>query len=229
MEQRSVNVPPGRPVMVDGVIDAGEWSDAALAETVAGRLHIKEVGEFVLVGLELPGQSAGFVDLFITAGGGPLYDLHASARLGERILTGRVWPEWHWWNNSGWVANVSRVESFDERTFLPEHARAFQIRRSRFPGRPWRIRLLTTVMKGKEITTLVWPEKTEDTNAAGWLELELSITARPVGKHDQGQMSPSDRSARHDSSAVDWPPEPARYSDCSCRLVDSLITLFDSC
>jgi hypothetical protein len=44
-------VPTGKPVMVDGKIGPGEWSDAAEAEVPGGAgLYIKTSGDFVYVG-----------------------------------------------------------------------------------------------------------------------------------------------------------------------------------
>jgi hypothetical protein len=48
--------------------------------------------------------------------------------LGERRLKNGVWPEeWNWWNNQGWFATVSRVDSWDKRTFLDQQVSEFQI------------------------------------------------------------------------------------------------------
>jgi hypothetical protein len=132
-----VHVPAGKPVMVDGKIGPGEWSDAAEAEGPGGaRLYIKTSGDFVYVAVQFPAGRSGFTDIYLTSEDGGVYDLHASAKLGERRLDGGKWPEWsNWWNNRGWVANVSRVDSFEKRTFVPAGVREYQIERSRFVGR----------------------------------------------------------------------------------------------
>lgn len=44
----TLHVPQGRPVMIDGNIEAGEWSDAATAELDGlARLYIKTLDTYV--------------------------------------------------------------------------------------------------------------------------------------------------------------------------------------
>ena len=119
-----VHVPTGKPAMVDGKIGPEEWSDAAEAEMPGGgRLYIKTSGDFVYMAVQFPAGRSGFTDIYIAPEDGAVHDLHASAKLGERQFEGGKWPEWSdWWNNRGWVANVSQVESFEKRTFVPEVA-----------------------------------------------------------------------------------------------------------
>jgi hypothetical protein len=68
-------------------------------------------------------------------------NLHASAKLGERRGRGGAWPEWVWWNNEGWAANLTRAESFEARRFLPDTVKEFQIRLRRLPGREFALSL----------------------------------------------------------------------------------------
>jgi hypothetical protein len=106
------------------------------------RLHIKVSGAFVYVAVQFPARRSGFTDVYIASEDGSIHDLHASAKLGERQLHDGTWSEWrNWWNNQGWVANVSQVESFEKRTFVPADVREYQIERSRFVGREWRLML----------------------------------------------------------------------------------------
>jgi hypothetical protein len=88
---------------------------------------VKSSGEFVHVGVRFPEGRSGFTGLYVAAQGGGIYDLHASAKLGERQLQSGKWPECsNWWNNRGRVANVSQMESFENRTFLPASVRESQ-------------------------------------------------------------------------------------------------------
>src|SRR5260370_476827 len=89
------------------------------------------------------------------------------------ILSDATASDWTWWNNRDWTANVSRVNSFEKRTFLPTRIREYQIRRVRFPSVTWRLRFELTGMKAnnetQEIT--IYPEGTSDKSTAGWLVL----------------------------------------------------------
>jgi hypothetical protein len=76
-------------------------------------------------------HARGSQTLYIASEDGSIHDLHASAKLGERELQGGKWPgDWrNWWNNRGWVANVSQVESFEKRAFVLANVREYQIER----------------------------------------------------------------------------------------------------
>jgi len=171
-----VHVPTGKPVMVDGKIGPGEWSDAAEAEVPSGaRLYIKTSGDFVYVAVQFPAGRSGFTDIYITSEDGGIYDLHASAKMGERRLDGGKWPEWSdWWNNRGWVANVSRVDSFEKRTFVPAGVREYQIERSRFVGREWRLMLdMSMESPGGKYTVVRFPASASDSNPEVWLRVQF--------------------------------------------------------
>ena len=171
-----VHVPTGKPVMVDGKIWPGEWSDAAEAEVPGGaRLYIKTSGDFVYVAVQFPAGRSGFTDIYITSEDGGIYDLHASAKLGERRLDGGKWPEWsNWWNNRGWVANVSQVDSFEKRTFVPAGVREYQIERSRFVGREGRLMLdMSMESQGGKYTVVRFPASASDSNREKWLRVQF--------------------------------------------------------
>jgi hypothetical protein len=163
-------------VMVDGKLSATEWKDAARVEVPeVATLYFKQAGGFVYIAVEYIKSPSGIVDLYLSPGDGHVYDLHASAKLGERELQQGKWPDWVWWNNRDWAANVSRVDSWDKRTFLPEPVREYQILRSRFPAKKWLLRFeLTTITSSNENTSsVVFPPRTRDHDPTGWLELAL--------------------------------------------------------
>ncbi|UXI68790.1 hypothetical protein [Tahibacter amnicola] len=115
-----------------------------------------------------PPKSYG-VDLFLAADDGVIHNLHASAMLGERTVTDDAAPTWTWWNHHDWSASVARVTDFRTLTFAPAEATEFHIRRQRFPGRHWRLRLdVHTREPG-----IVFPAGTAATHTGGWLELKL--------------------------------------------------------
>jgi hypothetical protein len=172
---QTIKVPQGRSILVDGKISTAEWADAAKIELGGGaQLFVKQHDDYVLLAVIFPTGNNGFVDLFIAPDSREIFDLHASAKLGERATsTPDKWPDWSWWNNKDWIANGSRVESFDEKKFLPENAREFQIKRTRFPGKEWRVRLVLSVDHGQNYSELRLPEAKPAKGSEQWLTLRL--------------------------------------------------------
>lgn len=175
-ETPPLRVPLGRPAMIDGRLDPGEWSGAAQWEAPGlARFHIQQTEGCVWIAMELTGAENGTVDLYLATDAG-LVNLHASAKLGERRLTEGAWPTWEWWNNRGWVANTSRFDAFEKagpRRFLRETVREFQIRRDRFPGRRWRIMAEVMTEGPSGWTTRAHPAGAKNDAPAGWIELDL--------------------------------------------------------
>ena len=170
-----IMIPSGKPVMIDGRFRAEEWHDAARqAVSGAADIYFKQADEFVFICIHFLQGRFGLVDLYVAEGGAPPVNLHASAKLGERVLQGATWSPWMWWNNVEWVANVSRVESLQAGTFLPEEVRTFQIRRSRFGGQRWRVFFVLTSLMAEGQETIAFPSQTNDLDTDHWLSLRLS-------------------------------------------------------
>ncbi len=171
-----VDVPAGAPVMIDGKYDAATWRDAAVVDMGGGAaMHIKTSAGFVFIAITLPDSQSGFTDLYIAPGDGSLLDLHASAKLGERRRDRSGWPEFEtWWNNDRWVANVSRVDSFDKRTFLPQHVREYQIQRSRFPAREWRLAIDMSINVDGDYHVVRYPAAAADSTSDGWITVRFA-------------------------------------------------------
>lgn len=167
-----IHLHEGKLVMVDGKLEANEWSDASVVELPGlARFYAKTCGPYVFLALELTQSNDGAVDLYLSPGARDIYDLHASAKLGERQLEKGTWPDWSWWNNTDWVANVTRPDSFENRTFLPTKVREFQILRSRFPGNPWRVMFEVLTPAQPEWKKTVYPQAANPENTKGWLLL----------------------------------------------------------
>src|SRR5579884_2103412 len=147
--QKIINVPHGSAIMVDGKVGSGEWSDArktALANGVF--LYSKLHEHFLLLAVVFPDGNYGFTDLLVNHD----LDLHASAKLGERKQNSNgTWPEWTWWNNNGWTANVSRVEEFAGPKLIPENVREYQIDLRRFPGGDLLVEVVSTVLRETQV------------------------------------------------------------------------------
>jgi hypothetical protein len=163
-------------IMIDGILSEGEWKKAVRVDVPGtAELYFQESAEFVYIAVKYTTPPSGIVDLYLSPREGEVYDLHASAKLGERQLAGNQFPDWNWWNNREWTANISRVESFERSTFLPTPIREYQIRRSRFGSRTWRLRFELTTMDANNDTqsTIVFPAGTTYKSTAGWLVLTL--------------------------------------------------------
>lgn len=161
--------------MVDGKLSPGEWDDGAVFPLGnKGRVHVKQSGGYVWIAFEYLAGDDFVVDLYLQPADGELYDLHSSAKIGERRLNGGTWSdEWTWWNNDGWVANCSRVESFEEGRFLPQKVREYQVSRGRFPGQTWRVMFELRFPAKPGWLSSTFPEAAKNTSTEHWLTLQF--------------------------------------------------------
>jgi len=163
-------------VMIDGVFAEGEWQRAVSVDIPGtAKLYFQRSADFVFISVQYTNRPSGIVDLYVSPREAEVFDLHASAKLGERQLRGNTFPEWNWWNNRDWTANTSRVDSFEKRTFLPAPIREYQIRYSRFYSSTWRVRFELTAMgtNNETLEHTIFPQGTSDNSTAGWLQLRL--------------------------------------------------------
>jgi hypothetical protein len=168
---RPVVIPAGRAALADGRLEPGEWADAReLAAAPGVRLYLKHDDQFLYLAV-VRAQSAFFgANLYLSAPGAADYlNLHASAKLGERRGRAGAWPDWTWWNNEGWAANLTRGDSFEERRFLPDTVKEFQIRLRRLPGREFALSLDLETAEG---ATPLLPEAPER-DGLHWLTVRL--------------------------------------------------------
>jgi len=174
LSQTIWHAPKGKSVMVDGTLEQGEWDDA-LVKDLAGlaRIRVKRSEEYVFLAVELLNSDDGALDLYVSPSPREIYDLHASAKLGERKLVDRTWPEWKWWNNNGWVANTSRVDSFQTPSFLPTKVREFQISREKFPGSQWNLMLEVMTPADPAWKTIPYPPEAKTIDTRDWIRLEF--------------------------------------------------------
>jgi hypothetical protein len=163
-------------VMIDGVFSEGEWQHAVSVDVPGtARLYFQRSADFVYIAVQYTNSPSGIVDLYVSPREGEIFDLHASAKLGERQLRGNAFPDWSWWNNRDWTANTSHVDSFERRTFLPAPIREYQIRYSRFDSSAWRVRFDLTAMGVNNETQAhaIFPPDTSDNSTTRWLQLNL--------------------------------------------------------
>jgi hypothetical protein len=164
-------IPHGRAVLADGRLEPEEWRDAREVPAAAeARLFLKRDDQFLYVAV-VPTTPALFgVNLYLGEGDAPAYlNLHASAKLGERRGRAGAWPEWTWWNNAGWAANVVRLDSFDDRRFLPDSAKEFQIRLDRIPSSAFTLSVDLERAQGTTPLRFDAPER----DGLHWLTLRL--------------------------------------------------------
>ncbi|GEM_PF-1255183 len=168
--QARIAIPKGKHVLVDGKLGPGEWADARrIAASDSVTLYLKRDATYLYIAVE-PTGGAFSVDLYFDRGGSArLLDLHASAKLGEREGWFGNWPEWVWWNNHGWAANVVRVASFEPREFLPDDAKEYQIEVGRLGAR--RVWLSADVQAGEQTRSV--PSAGNERYGRRWIELRL--------------------------------------------------------
>ncbi len=171
---QSVVVPTGNgvPVMTDGIFTPGEWDDAlliALGETL--ELRVKEYRGVVFIGLRGP-AGIGPADLFLSVPGGPVCQLHRSAQLAEAVVPsdGGLPPLRKFGFSPDWYANELRwdIEEAERQgkagktpleamraASYPSDGIEFAIRRSKFPGDRWLIRLECTAFLTPDTPALI--------------------------------------------------------------------------
>jgi hypothetical protein len=188
-----ITVPEGNgaPVVTDGLFSPGEWDDAfRLALTPSVGLYLKQYRGVVFIGVR--GSSPAGVgpsDLLLAVPGGPIHQLHVSAQLGEIVLpaTGDA-PPFRFGYTPDWYANEQRrdmeqAERLEKEgrkpieiivaTSYPSDGIEFAIRRAKFPGSRWLMRLGASVLEGGKPGWLVHPPATAERTTEGWQALRL--------------------------------------------------------
>jgi proline iminopeptidase len=183
--QQVIRVPQGdgTPVLIDGRIVVDEWRDAlSLNVDPSVKLYFKQFRGHVYFGIKVDRASPAYVDVFLMDGDHRLYNLHASMQIGERLLVGNDWtdasPVTNWGNSSDWIANEAKINAEqDERLpiskrFFPYDGIEYQIRRKRFVGRTWRIRVEVRDFAG-QLPDTVFPANSQRRDSKHWAILNL--------------------------------------------------------
>ncbi|HEY1023583.1 MAG TPA: hypothetical protein VGE26_00345 [Sphingobacteriaceae bacterium] len=171
--QSVIKVPQSlHSVLPDGKFSENEWKDAyVMPVSDSLMLYIKQDAENIywcLRGMQNRPSLAG-VDFYITHHDS-LINLHASAKLGERKLTGGGYGDWNWWNNENWIANVARFNAFTGTRFLPDEAKEFQLRKIRFSNQAIRLMLQEDNLKNPNPP---FPAGSSPNDTTKWLILGL--------------------------------------------------------
>lgn len=188
-----ISVPQGdgAPVITDGLFTSGEWDDALRVVIREGvTLHVKEFRGVVFIGIRgTPPFGLGPSELLLSSPGGPVQRLHVSAQLGEVVVPQEgAAPPFRYGLTTDWYANELRR---DEKKFeqlrsegkppievmigssYPIDGIEFAIRRSKFPGNRWLMRVYASAMVDGKPGMVVYPPGTTEKTVDGWLELKL--------------------------------------------------------
>ena len=174
LAQNAVKVTNGKHIMIDGKCEPNEWADAAaLPASENYRLLFKKSADYVYICVASAKAANLMIDLFFSPTETKFYTLHASAKLGERVLQNGKWPQfttdWDWWKIEGWTANTLRVKSFNGPPFLPGNAIEFQINRQHFEGKEWRV-MFEFIADG----SWTFPKNADNLKRDTWIKLDLS-------------------------------------------------------
>jgi hypothetical protein len=159
----AVPVGSGNPVLIDGHLDPEEWRDAKAVDGGDSIVvMVKEYRGHVFLAIRCPFNWVAYTDLFVGLENGEFWNLHASSQLGERRIEraalGDTLPRARWGFTEGWYANETRFDRDLAQSLVrqePGRDRArmlldttypydgfeFQLKRSRFPGKSYRLRV----------------------------------------------------------------------------------------
>lgn len=190
-----VTVPEGNgaPVITDGIFSPGEWDDALRIPLREGaELCVKQYRGVVFIGvhgLKKDSVEIGPSELCLAVPGGPINKFHVSAQLSEIVLppTGPA-PAFRFGFTNDWYANELRQDMVESErlrkegkspieviraTSYPSDGIEFAIRRSKFPGERWLMRLWVSAFIENQPGSLTYPTATAERTTEGWLELRF--------------------------------------------------------
>jgi hypothetical protein len=190
VEPVAVPTGDGTPVIIDGTFWPGEWADAfrlAIADGIT--MFLKEYRGVVFVGVRGIGPS----DLSLAVPGGPIENLHVSFGLCQRPVPA-AGPESPMRIGfvTDWYANKFRGDHEERELFMrlqregldvmnrmprtttyPSDGIEFAIRRSKFSGRVWLMRLSASAVVDNKPGMITYPPSAPERKTDGWLELRL--------------------------------------------------------
>lgn len=123
------------------------------------------------------------IDLYIEhAETGLLHNLHASAQLGERLLTVKEWSKPEYWNLEDWggfwvpYAGSEEAEDGNRTKFLEGSHREIQVLRRKFTGDTWNMMIAVSAInhEGKYGAEFFYPKSAVDTDKSTWKKFSFS-------------------------------------------------------
>lgn len=168
--------PLAAPLLLDALCDEPAWR-AAPRTALATGIELRALADAAAVYfcVTATAESYNTVDVYLAPADGRLYNLHASAQVGERVRGAAGWGEYTWWNHRGWYSPAVPFtglvgEGEDRRAnFMTGRAREIQILKSRFAP-PWRVMFDAggTANADGEWRRSRWPTGADDAKPETW-------------------------------------------------------------
>ena len=169
--------------LFDGRCGDDEWLAATKIELPAqASIYLMHDSDSLYVCAKGKAEDYTVIDLYIEhAETGHLHNLHASAQLGERLLTDKEWGESERWNlkdwSGFWVPYAGNEEAEDGRRpkFLKGSHREIQVLRRKFAGNTWKMMIgVSAINHGGDSREYFYPEKAVDSDTSTWLSFSFS-------------------------------------------------------
>lgn len=164
--------------LFDGSCDDSEWASATKISLPAQAfIYLMHDKHSVYVCAKGKAEDYATIDLYIEhAKTGYLHNLHASAQLGERLLTEKEWGESRRWDLKDWggfwvpYAGYEDTEKGGRRPkFLKGSHREIQVLRKKFVGNTWKMMIgVSAINHEGESHTFLYPEKAVDVDTSTW-------------------------------------------------------------
>ena len=170
--------------LFDGRCGKDEWQAATKIELPAQvSLYLMHDKDSLFVCAKGKAEDHTVIDLYIEdAETGHLHNLHASAQLGERLLTDKEWSESENWNLEDWggfwvpYAGNEETEDGMRTKFLKGSHREIQVLRKKFAGNTWNMMIGVSAVnhEGKYGAEFFYPESAVDTDVSTWGKFSFS-------------------------------------------------------
>lgn len=170
--------------LFDGHCKNDEWATATKIDLPAGvSVYLMHDNNSLYVCAKGKSGDYTVIDLYVEdAATGHLYNLHASAQLGERTFTNKEWSENDFWNNQDWggfwvpYAGTEETEEGPRTKFLKGSHREIQVLRKKFKGNTWNMMIGVGAIenKGSDMGNYFYPEDAVDTDPSTWLKYSFS-------------------------------------------------------
>jgi hypothetical protein len=170
--------------LFDGHCGNEEWQAATRIELPADILVLlMHDQDSLFVCAKGKAEDYTVIDLYIEhAKTGHLHNLHASAQLGERLMTDQAWSESEFWNLDGWggfwvpYAGNEETEEGNRTRFLKGSHREIQVLRKKFTGNAWNMMVRVSAInhEGKYGAEFTFPEQASDHDASTWARFLFS-------------------------------------------------------
>lgn len=159
------------PPLLDGRFTEREWAGARIFRVNDSlELYVKQDREYFYWCLRDRRANLMGVDFYI-AFRDSMVNLHASAKLGERVYRKDAgYGKWDWWNHRDWAANVNPFNSFEGQRFLKDEAKEYQVDKRRIGGGTV---LLMFGLDPPGVVPSTYPQGADPENPEKWMKLRL--------------------------------------------------------